>query len=174
MLIKAPYLRVFLVTAALGISSGCQTSNGVVDEPFELQPGLSGQVREDLPLVWQQSGTYSRVNRRLRVVARDMVTLARLPLTEVPVDFKTQMVLIAAQGPVPGDQVGIRITRVWREGSRIRVQEQPLHPGSQHTDNFLDLASPWTVVVVPRSDLNVEGYETRAPAGALSDKLRRR
>lgn len=119
-------------------------------------------------ILWQQSGTYSRINRRVRLLVRDPATLAQLPLTEVPVDFDQQMVLVAGLGPTPTSERGIRIVRVWREGSRIRVQERVIHPGDDQASGLAP-ASPWTVAIIPRSDLNVQGYESRVPEGLLRD-----
>ncbi len=123
---------------------------------------------EDIPILWQRSGTYSRISRPVRILARDPATLAQLPLTEVQVSFDTQMVLIAGLGPTPTSEQGIRIVRVWREGSKIRVQERPLDPGGARSPG-LQPASPWTIVVIPRSDLNVEGYSTQVPRKLLRD-----
>ncbi len=123
---------------------------------------------DELPIVWQKSGTYSQLARATHIVVRDRQTLARLPLTEVPVDFNTQMVLIVGLGPTPTAQAGVRISRIWRDASRIRVQEHRIHPGSDQPAGF-EPASPWTIAVVPRSDLNVEGFMTRVPKGALGE-----
>jgi hypothetical protein len=123
---------------------------------------------EELPILWSDSGTYSRLTRNARIVARDRGTLAQLPLTEVPVDFDTQMVLIVGLGPTAREASGVRIVRVWRSGSVIRVQERQMHPGSGGT-TATSMASPWTVCVVPRSDLNVEGFKTRVPKGLLGE-----
>ena len=159
-----------LIAASLGfalvaclVQTGCTGGAG----------GVGGGSRdasaaEDIPILWQSSGTHSRLVRRVRILARDQATLAQVPLAEVPVDFETQMVLIAGLGPTPSSEQGIRIVRVWREGSRIRVQERPIHPGADQVPG-LQPASPWTVVVIPKSDLNVEGYTTQVPDGLLRD-----
>lgn len=139
---------------------GCTTG----DQRVEVQ----STALEELPVAWQKSGTYSRIGRMTHVVARDARTLAQLPIAEVPVDFTTQMVLIVGLGPTPTDQIGVRITRVWREGSRIRVQERRIHPGVEHSPG-LEPASPWTIAVVPKSDANVEGFTTRVPPGTLAE-----
>lgn len=131
-------------------------------------PSRDASAAEDFPILWQKSGTHSQLIRRVRILARDRATLAQVPLTEVPVDFETQMVLIAGLGPTPSSEQGIRIVRVWRQGSRIRVQERPIHPGADQNPG-LEPASPWTAVVIPKSDLNVEGYTTQVPDGLLRD-----
>jgi hypothetical protein len=105
----------------------------------------------------------------VHIVARDEPTLAQIPLAEVPVDFNTQMVLVAGLGPTPSDDMGIRIARVWEDNGRIKVQERQIHPGPDQKSG-LNPASPWTLVVVPRSDLNVEGYTNRVPADLLSER----
>jgi len=122
---------------------------------------------EELPILWERHGTASHVARPLRVVVRDAATLARLPITDVPVDFETQMVLVAALGPVPSDRAGVRITRVWRQGDRIHVQVRTLHP-AEGGPGAPVRTSPYHVVVVPRSDLNVVGFSATVPQGALA------
>jgi hypothetical protein len=140
--------------------SGCRASGGAGT--------LDMSAAEDIPILWQKSGTYSRISRRTRILARDPATLAQLPLTDVPVNFDTQMVLIAGLGPMPTSQEGIRIVRVWQKGQRIHVQERQIHPGSEERA-AIEPASPWTVAIIPKSDLNVDGYETRVPQGLLRD-----
>ena len=139
--------------------------------------GCSGQrtgeereasAADDIPILWQTSGTYSRISRRARILVRDPATLARIPLAEIPVNFDTQMVLIAGLGPTATNEQGIRIVRVWRKGSKIHVQERPIHPGEDRAPG-LRPASPWTAVVIPKSDLNVEGYTTHVPQHLLQD-----
>ncbi len=144
--------------------------------PFFLLAGCSAAIppsadmpAEDLPIQWQKSGSYSRLGRSVRLLIRDPAALAQVPVTDVPVDFNTQMVLLAALGPTPTSDLGIRITRVWREGHRIRVQERQIHPGTEE-GRGLDPASPWTVVVIPRSDLNVEGYSMEIPRRLLANR----
>lgn len=121
---------------------------------------------EELPILWQASGTYSRLTKAVRLVVRDPATLAQIPLCEVPVDFRTEMILIAGLGPTPRDDCGIIIQHVWKEGDRLRVLERQIYPGSRIRPGFR-LASPWTVVVVPRCDLDVEGYSSRLPRGTF-------
>ena len=125
---------------------------------------------EDLPIIQHASGTYSRLVRPIRVVAHDAATLARVPVADIPVDFKTQMVLIVGLGRTPTSQVGVEIVRVWRDGSRIRVQERRSHPGAEQAPG-MDPASPWALAVVPRSDLNVQGFTTDPPAELLGDHV---
>jgi hypothetical protein len=121
---------------------------------------------DEFPIQWEEGGTYSNIARAFRVVARDRATLSQLPIAEVPVDFDRQMVLVAALGPASTDQLAIRITRVWRDGSRIRVQVQTLHPGEEKRGG-VRRASPYHIVVVPRSDLGVAGFATAVPPGAF-------
>jgi len=119
---------------------------------------------EELPITWSKTGTYSELRRPLRLVIRDAAHLACIPVAEVPVDFSKQMVLVAARGAVPTEGYAIRITRVWREGRRIRVDvrmSQP-QPGGQPPKHAL--CAPYHIVVVPRSDLNVEGFSARLPS----------
>ena len=132
------------------------------------RPTTAPAESEEVPILLQKSGSYARLARAVHVVARDRETLARLPIAEVPVDFNTQMVLIVGLGPTPTDDIGVRIARVWRQGSKIRVQEHRIHPGADRAAGA-EPASPWTIAVIPKSDLNVEGFVTRVPAGVLGD-----
>lgn len=152
-------MGLLLVGVLLSAAVGCSWDEQAVRQE-------SGS--DELPIVWQKSGTYSRMSRMTHVVVRDAQTLARIPIAEVPVDFDTQMVLIVGLGPTPSNELGVRITRVWQQGSRIRVQERRIHPGAEHAPG-LEPASPWTIAVVPKSDLNVEGFQTRVPPGTLGE-----
>lgn len=136
-------------------------------------PGRTSPVIEEIPILWSTHGTYSRLQKPLRVVARDAGTLAQLPLTDVPVDFSKQMVLIAALGPTLDNEFGIQIVRVWQEDQTIHVQERHIHPGVDD-ENGLEPASPWTIAVVPKRDANVEGYLARVPSRVSSGQQRPR
>jgi len=152
-----------IVVLALLAAVGCAAG--------DLQPSPAGSReagQEELRILWQNSGTYSRIGRTTRVVARDRATLAQIPIAEIPVDFETQMVLVIGLGPTPTNEIAVRIARVWQDGPRIRVQERRVHPGVGSSPGF-EPASPWTVAVVPRSDLNVEGFATRVPPGTLKE-----
>jgi hypothetical protein len=122
--------------------------------------------RRELPILDQFSGAYSRLARPVRVVIRDRATLAQLPVTEVDVDWDRNMILLAGLGPIWQSGSGIRIVRVWKEGSVLRVEERQITGGPDETSRP-QRCSPWTMVVIPRSDLNVEGYTTRVPRGAM-------
>ena len=124
---------------------------------------------EELPILWQASGTYSRLSRAVRLVIRDPGRLAQVPLCEVPVDFSSQMVLVAGLGPTTRNDLGLRIQYVWKEHSRIRVLERQIYPGEESATGLCP-ASPWTVVVVPRVDLSVEGYNCTSSARPHSSR----
>lgn len=129
------------------------------------RPGLSDRPEvEPLPILWEQAGLYCNVKVPVRLVARDRAGLAQLPIADVPVDFDKQMVLIAAMGLVPTDRYGIRISQVWRQGQRIYAQVRRVARAQGGQAGELKLCSPYHIVVVPRSDLNVEGFSTRLPA----------
>jgi len=132
----------------------------------EAERRVDQKAVEELPILWETSGTWSHVSRPVRLVAYDAATLAQVPVAEVPVDFNSQMVLVAALGPTFGQDIGVRITRVWLEDSQVRVQERRLHPGLDRPGR-LERSSPWTVVVVPRYEANVRGYSSDVPPGLL-------
>jgi len=137
---------------------GCSAPQPPAKQPQSPPP-------QELPILWQQVGSYGRLKVPVRLVARDAGTLAMLPLADVPVDFDKQMVLIAALGTVPGHGYAIRIARVWRQGNRILTDVRVTPPPPAPRPGPLNLTSPYHIVVVPRSDLNVEGFTTALPDG---------
>jgi hypothetical protein len=101
----------------------------------------------------------------MQLVVRDPGTLARVPIVDVPIDFEREMMLIVTLGRVTSDQYGAAIRRVWREGSKIKVETDVQQPPRNAPPAF---ASPYCIAVVPRCDLNVEGFETEPPTRARS------
>lgn len=142
----------------IALLSGCSTANS--------SPEIE---KVEMEISYEASGTYSRIGRPVRLLVRDQATLEQLPLGEVKVDFDQQMVLVAALGSTPTSDFGVRIVRVWQQGARLRVQERRIHPGLDQ-EVGLHPASPWTLVVIPRSDLNVDGYSVQVPADLLSQR----
>ena len=121
---------------------------------------------QELPVLRQKSGAFSSITRRLRLVVHDPGTLAMLPVDPGPVDFSHEMVLLAAMGPTPWDDYAIRIRRVWREGSVLRARVEKRFPRPDAPRGSAP-ASPYHLVVVPRSELNVRGFEVGVPPGTL-------
>jgi len=150
----------FLSLSCLLVYPGCTM---VERRPLRFADG------EDLPILWEKSGTYSRLTRPVQIVVRDRATLAQIPLAEVEVDFDTQMLLIAGLGPTMRSDLGIRIDRVWREGTRIRVRQIQVHPGLNGLTGKMRLVSPWTMVSIPKCDLEVEGYVGKVQAGLMGE-----
>jgi hypothetical protein len=93
----------------------------------------------------------------MQIVARSQAQMVYCPISDVPVDFSREMVLVAILGRVTSDEYAIRIQRVWREGSVIKVDVRVYRP-TPSTKPEIQLACPYHVVVVPRSNLNVEGF----------------
>ncbi len=134
-----------LMTAVL---SGCSLTGSA--PPVE-------QV-EDLPILWDKAGSYCNRTTPLRLVARNRAEMALCPISEVPVDFDHEMVLAATMGRVLSDGYAIRIERVYRQGSVIKVDVRIYRPPPVSQPSDIRPACPYHVVVVPRSDLNVEGF----------------
>lgn len=162
--IKVPYpgRRLAWGVLAVAMTQGVFGCGPRITPPPEPPPET-----QELPILWQESGIHSHLARPTRLLIRDRATLARVPLTEVPVDFEKQMVLVRGLGPTPDDRRSVRIARVWRQGSVIRVQEQTVYAGASASDSIKP-ASPWTVAVIPRSDDNVEGYHVRVRGDLFS------
>mgnify|MGYP000156239434 CR=1 FL=1 len=96
----------------------------------------------------------------MRLVVRDAGMLAQVPLVDIPVDFREQMVLIITLGRRLSDQYAVRINRVYRDGPRLRVDYEVTAPPP---DAPLVVSSPFCMAVVPRCDLNVEDFSPALP-----------
>lgn len=124
---------------------------------------------EQFPVLREQIATFSTINRPLRLVIHDPGTLAMLPFDIGPVDFQTEMVLLAATGPTPSDGYAIRIRRVWRDGLRLRVRVETQFPPTD-VPRAGRSASPYHLVVVPRSDLLVKGFAATVSPDAFGPR----
>lgn len=115
---------------------------------------------DELPIANQVSGTFSHEDRPMQLVIRDQELLSQVPLVDVPVDFRSQMLLVVTLGRRLSDKYAVRINRVWREGPVIRVDYQidAPPPGSAVT-----VSSPFCIAVVPRCDLNIQGFSPTLP-----------
>ncbi len=117
---------------------------------------------ETLPIIEQIQGAHCGEYTPMKVVIRDPAAFAKLPIVDLPVDFNREMMLVVTLGDVTSDQYNVRITRVWRDGSLIRVETRTTPPPSNAP---LVRASPFCVAIVPSSDLNVAGFRTEPPSG---------
>ncbi len=117
-------------------------------------------IVEEMPVDYHVSGKYCGRTEPLRLVVRDRAHMALVPIGDVPVDFDRQMVLFVTTGRVFSESYGIRIDRVWRQGRQIRVGITQIHPSAGETA-LPQPCSPYYLAVVPKSDLNVEGFVTQ-------------
>lgn len=140
-------LTLCLVAGSMAALNGCSWS----------QPPQQ-EIVEELPILWEKSGSYCNRTAPLRLVARNQAEMALCPISDVPVDFDRQMVLAATMGQVLSDGYAIRIERVYREGPFIKVDVRIYRPPPVTQPGDLRPACPYHVVVVPRSDLNVENF----------------
>lgn len=115
---------------------------------------------EHLPILNQVAGTYSREDRPMRLVIRDAAMLAQVPLVDVPVDFRKEMLLVITLGRRLSDQYRVQINRVWRDGGLLKVDYTVVAPDGNPP---LAISSPFCIAVVPRCDLNVEGFSATIP-----------
>lgn len=123
--------------------------------------GVMPAPGEELPILHKINGVHSHETRAMQLVVRDLATLAQVPLTDVPVDFKDEMLLVVTLGRVTSDQYSIDIRRVWREGGVLRVETSVLAPGAGVATA---MSSPYCIAVVPRCDLNVAEFANTPPA----------
>jgi len=145
-------MRRLAVTALLPLLAGCTELN---DRAAPLPAD-----GDELPIVHQVAGTFSHEDRPMELVIRDQELLSQVPLVDVPVDFRSQMLLVVTLGRRLSDKYAVRINRVWREGPVVRVDYQidAPPPGAPVT-----VASPFCIAVVPRCDLNVDGFSPTLP-----------
>lgn len=115
---------------------------------------------EELPILRRIAGTHSHETRAMQVVVRDPAMLARIPLADVSVNFANEMLLIVTLGRVTSDQYSVDITRVWREGGRLRVEVTVTAPPPGAP---IAMAGPFCIAVVPRCDLNVADFAVEPP-----------
>lgn len=116
---------------------------------------------EELPILHQYANTHSNETRAMQLAIRSPAALALVPLCDVPVDFQREMVLIVTLGRVPSDLYAVHIDRVWRDGHKLRVATTVQTPPP---DAPIRMASPYCIAVVPRCDLNVDGFDTEPPS----------
>lgn len=116
---------------------------------------------EELPILHQEYGKHSHETRAMQLAIRNAQALALVPLCDVPVDFRQEMVLIVTLGRVPSDQYAIRIDRVWREGHKLRVATTVQIPPPNAP---IRMASPYCIAVIPRCDLNVADFDAEPPS----------
>ena len=79
---------------------------------------------------------------------------------DVPVDFNREMLLIVTLGRVMSDQYAVEIDRVWQERSKVHVSTRVTQPAANAVPT---VATPYCIAVVPRSDLNVDGFSATPP-----------
>ena len=145
--------------AGAGIVLGCDLQRRPADRLSE--------STEDLPILASVSGAYSNLRRETRLAVYEQGVLNQLPMQVRPVDFTREMVLFAALGPTPSAAYGIAIPRVERRGRRIHVQVVKTYPPPEQGLAAAP-ASPFCIVVVPRSDLPVTGFDSRWPPQAFA------
>jgi len=115
---------------------------------------------DDLPILRHIAGTHSHETRAMQIVVRDPAMLARIPLSDVSVNFAEEMLLIVTLGRVTSDRYAVDVSRVWREGGKLRAEVTITTPppGSP-----VAMASPFCIAVVPRCDLNVSDFAPEPP-----------
>jgi len=96
----------------------------------------------------------------MQIVVRSESDRARMPLVGEPIDFEREMALVVTLGRVVSERYSVRVTRVWRQGPKLRVEIETAPPPEGSPITY---ATPFCVAVVPRCDLNVAGFEAGPP-----------
>ena len=121
--------------------------------------GDPAPIIEEYPILYQKAGKYCGAKQEMRLVVRDQAHMAFVPVGDVPVDFSSQMVLFVTTGQVYAESYDIQIDRVWRQDQLVRVGVTKTYPQAGET-GYPHPCSPYYLVVVPKSDMNVEGFAT--------------
>ncbi len=145
-------LQLCLLLMSACLCSGCLDPGGG-ERPLPVDG-------EDLPILRQFAAAHSHETRAMQVVVRDLATLAKIPLHDVPVDLEEEMLLIVTLGRVHSDNYAVQIDRVWREGHHILVSVSVTTPDPGLP---MTMASPYCIAVVPRCDLNVQDFDPEPP-----------
>ncbi len=155
---KACWLTCVLSVCALG-SFGCRSSKAPAYDSQRLsdvQPG------DELPIHTEMIQRETRIATPLRIVIYDYPSLSQFPLLNLDVDFKTQMVLLAAMGPASSRLCEIRIEGVWMGNGEIEVDVKEFYPQDDDLRSPM-IVSPIHAVVVPRCELPISGFTSRIP-----------
>jgi hypothetical protein len=123
-------------------------------------------IIEEFPVYYNKTGKYCGAKGPLRLVVRDQGHMAFVPVSDVPVDFDREMVLFVTMGQVYSDAYDIRIDRVWRQNQIVKVAITVTHPEPGEM-GAPQPCSPYHLVVVPKSSLNVDGFVTEITPPSL-------
>lgn len=152
-IVRSGCLTVGLLLATMGGVAGCQ------GEGNNIFRGDPAPEIEEYPILYKKAGKYCGAKQEMRLVVRDQAHMAFVPVGDVPVDFSQQMVLFVTLGQVYSDSYDVQIDRVWRQNREIRVGITKTYPPAGEM-GYPHPSSPYCLVVVPKSDLNVEGFST--------------
>jgi hypothetical protein len=125
-----------------------------------------------LEILREQAGAFSNLRRPVKWVMHDRRSLARALAEIGPVDFEREMVLVVGAGPTPSPEYGVRIQRVYRAGPVLKADIQYSYPTADAAPSPV-AASPYHIVVTPRSDLNVEGFTAPGDTAARTKPIAR-
>ncbi len=148
------WLAAGLALATVGLVTGCSDNQGMSLFRGEAPPAI-----EEYSVLYQKGGKYCGAKEELRLVVRDPAHMAFVPVGDVPVDFSNQMVLFVTTGQVYSEAYDVQIDRVWRQDRLVRVGITKVYPQAGEM-GFPHPCSPYSLVVVPKSDCNVEGFVT--------------
>jgi hypothetical protein len=146
-------MAVGLILAAVGGVIGCQ------GEGSNIFRGDPAPEIEEYAVLYKKAGKYCGAKQEMRLVVRDQPHMAFVPVGDVPVDFSKQMVLFVTLGQVYSESYDVQIDRVWRQDRVVRVGITKSYPAAGEI-NYPHPSSPYYLVVVPKSDLNVVGFST--------------
>lgn len=149
-----------LVLLAMVMSAGCVEGKGLWQAKDPI-PYI-----QEFPVHYSKPGKYCGAKHPLRLVVRDQGHMAFVPVSDIPVDFDKEMVLFVTMGQVYSDAYDIRIDRIWQQNQIVKVGITVTHPEPGEM-GAPQPCSPYYLAVVPKSDLNVEGFVTEITPPSL-------
>ncbi len=105
----------------------------------------------------ERVGTFSNLSRRVKWVIHSPGELALMPVDVGPIDFEREMVVLVGMGPTPSPDYAVRLKRLVRDAGVLRAEIEYLYPPDGAAGSASP-ASPYHAVVMPRSDLRIEGF----------------
>lgn len=127
----------------LGVVTGCET-NGA-DEPATQSDARRVEILEQHR---GQAPELRTMSTRLITDKRELDALGSAALSQIPVDFESQSLVVVALGAQPTAGYGVRIDRITRYPDRLTIQSTANRPGP---DQILAqvITHPFAAAVIP-------------------------
>lgn len=161
--VRLRWLPTGMLMLGLGMLAGCVEGQGI----WQARDPIP--VIQEFPVHYSKGGKYCGAEHPLRLVVRDQAHMAFVPVGDVPVDFNKEMVLFVTLGQVYSDGYDVQIDRVWQQNQVVKVGITVVHPEPGEM-GAPQPCSPYFLAVVPKSNMNVDGFVTEVAAPNLEGR----